>query len=203
MRIDKLTPVALAQFGANLVTLLGGTELSSIDASLRTALIAEIGTKPAELMAQDAAIETLKAQLSAAYATREATFDGLAGNCKQVRDTLKAVIAPRDQYELAGFDAPDMIKTTYVAQTPSGLSVVGFSNGVNKGKFKGNNKSASVVYEIWRRQRDSGDWGIITITKHGKFTDNAVTPGLFYEYKVRAQAAKNTSEWSNTAVVYG
>ena len=41
-----------------------------------------------------------------------------------------------------------------VAQTPSELAVQGYSNGVNQGTFRGNNKSGSVLYEVWRREGD-------------------------------------------------
>jgi hypothetical protein len=36
-----------------------------------------------------------------------------------------------------------------------------------------------------------------------RFAELDVTPGQYYEYKVRARAAKNVSLFSNSAVVYG
>jgi hypothetical protein len=58
-------------------------------------------------------------------------------------------------------------------------------------------------YEIWRRHGDEGPWGIIATTRKQAFADTPVTPGQYYEYKVRAVAAKSTSNYSNSAVVYG
>jgi hypothetical protein len=58
-----------------------------------------------------------------------------------------------------------------------------------------------VTYETWRRER-GGEWVIIGSTKKQSYTDAPVTPGVFYEYKVRAVATKTVSNFSNTAVVY-
>ncbi|MEP6848972.1 MAG: hypothetical protein ABI999_08945, partial [Acidobacteriota bacterium] len=67
----------------------------------------------------------------------------------------------------------------------------------------GNNKSGSVVYQVWRRQGDTGAWGLLATTKKQTFTDAPVTPGQYYEYKARASAARSVSHFSNSAVVYG
>lgn len=61
----------------------------------------------------------------------------------------------------------------------------------------------AVVYEMWRRQGDTADWKFLMVTKKQRLTDTPVTPGQYYEYKVRSVAANGTmSPWSNTAVVY-
>jgi hypothetical protein len=60
-----------------------------------------------------------------------------------------------------------------------------------------------VSYEIWRRQGDSGQWQLQrSISKQG-FVETGVTPGQYYEYKVRAVAKRAISNFSNSAVVYG
>lgn len=102
-------------------------------------------------------------------------------------------------------DFLDMTITSppYEAQNPTNLSVFGYSNGINRGKFSGNNKRGRVVYEIWRRQGDTGGWLLHATTKKQSFTDTPVTPGQYYEYRVRAVAAKSVSHFSNPAVVYG
>ena len=89
------------------------------------------------------------------------------------------------------------------AQVPSDLAVEGFSNQENRGRFRGNNASGTVVYEVWRREGDEGPWGLRMAVKKQSFTDAGVTPGQYYEYRVRAVAATNMSGWSNSAVVYG
>ena len=109
---------------------------------------------------------------------------------------------PEADYDRCQFNFPKA-KSTVIANDPTELTAVGTSNGVNTLTFKGNNKSGSVVYEIWRRQGDEGSWGIIGNTKKQTYADTPVTPGQYYEYKVRAVAAKSTSNFSNSAVVYG
>ena len=59
MDISKLSDSELADFTANLVTLLGGTELASIDSHVRSELVAAFGTKPADMATQTAAAATL------------------------------------------------------------------------------------------------------------------------------------------------
>lgn len=83
------------------------------------------------------------------------------------------------------------------------MSAFGYSNGVNKIRFSGNNRNGRVNYEIWRRHGDTVGWSLHATTKRQRFTDTPVTPGQYYEYKVRAAAATNTSNFSNAAVVYG
>ena len=83
------------------------------------------------------------------------------------------------------------------------MAAVGFSNGVNTGRFNGNNKNSLVAYEVWRREGDTGAWHIHILTKKQTFKDEGVTPGQFYEYRVRARAAQTNSDFSNSTVVYG
>jgi len=203
MDFSKLPSNNLAQFAENVATLLGGTELSAIDSNVRTDLLTEIGTKPATLLTQEADTEVKTTQRNASFSERDATRESLLINLRQVRDALKTGLAPKPQYDMCGFDYDDGTKTTYVAQTPSELAVQGYSNGVNQGTFRGNNKSGSVLYEVWRREGDEGPWGLRMAVKKPAFIDEGVTPGQYYEYKVRARASKNVSLFSNSAVVYG
>ena len=120
----------------------------------------------------------------------------------QVRDALKAGLAPKKQYDLCGFDYP-ATRSRYEAQDPTKLSAFGYSNGVNKIRFSGNNRPGQAVFEIWRRHGDTVDWALHAITRKQSHTDTGITPGQYYEYKVRAIAAKSVSNFSNSAVVYG
>lgn len=119
-----------------------------------------------------------------------------------IQSFLTANKGAEADYDRCGFNFPKA-KSTVVANDPTELTAFGTSNGVNSLAFKGNNKSGSVVYEIWRRHGDEGPWGITATTKKQVFADTPVTPGQYYEYKVRAVASKSTSNFSNSAVVYG
>ncbi len=135
--------------------------------------------------------------------TKNATREQLIAYMAQVKNALIAGLAPKDQYDLCGFDYKETSTGPYQAQDPTELSAFGYSNGVNEMKFRGNNSLNSVVFEIWRRHGDEGPWGLLATTKKQSFTDTPVTPGQYYEYKVRATAAKSVSNFSNSAVVYG
>lgn len=202
MNFRTLNTNNLADFATNISNLLAGTEISSIDANVRKDLGDAIGTKPAELSAKTAEVAVAEAARKAAVSSRNKTRDELNVVISQVRNALRAGMASKKEYDLCGFDFPAEA-TTYQAQDPTDLSAFGFSNGINKLTFSGNNKASRVVYEIWRRQGDSGQWMLHAATKRQSYSDRPVTPGQYYEYKVRAVASKSVSNFSNSAVVYG
>jgi len=203
MNFRRLSDKELADFAANVASQLGGTEIKAINAAVRTALLAEIGTSPADLSTQSASASTAVAEKTAAVSTKNATREQLEALMSQIKDALLAGRAPKEQYDLCGFDFRSPAAGPYTAQDPSELSATGFSNGVNRIKFKGNNRVNSVAFEIWRRQGDAGAWMLLATTTKQAFTDAPVTPGQLYEYKVRAKAAKTISHFSNSSVVYG
>jgi hypothetical protein len=119
----------------------------------------------------------------------------------RVRNYLESGLASDNQYALCGFNIPVPPVRMYVAMDPADLSVTGYANGTNKCVFRGNNKYAHVMYEIWRREA-GGEWAVLGSTKKQSYVDTPVEPGRFYEYKVRAVATKTVSNFSNPAVVY-
>jgi hypothetical protein len=146
----------MAAFAVNVINLLHGPELDAIDSNVRAALVAAFGSLPAVLIAQTADAVVAEDERKAKISSRNATTAAIALLLGQTRDLLKAHFAPKMQFDLAGFDYPSTTITRYVAQDPTDLSVIGFSNGVNKGKFVGKNKSDRVVYDIWRRTGHDG-----------------------------------------------
>ena len=203
MKLHYLNSFELAAFLENLKTLLGGPSLTAIDAAVRAELLAAIGTIPSELNSAASSAEALMNQAQAQVAARDKIKNAALPITRQVRAFLDAGNASKDQYELCGFRYPDKTRTTYVAQMPLALKVTPFTNAVNKGKFKGNNTSGSVMFEVWRREGDDGIWALHMPLKTSRFSDEGVTPGQYYEYKVRARAAKTVSDFTPTAVCYG
>ena len=203
MDITKLNDSELADLATHLVTLLSGTELSAIESHLRADLVTAFGTLPASFAAKISAAAAANDEKLAAYSSKDQEREEILFLVSRTQKALGAGAAPDDQYALARLNAPATRSKEYIAKTPSEMSAVGFSNGVNKGTFKGNNKSHSIVYEIWRREGDTGSWHSHLLTKKQSFKDEAITPGQYYEYRVRAVAAQNVSDWSNSAVVYG
>lgn len=203
MDFRRLTDNDLADFAVNVLALLGGTQLSAINTTVRTALSAAIGTLPDELSDQVRQASTAEAVRMAAVSTKNASREQIIAYMAQVKNALLAGLAPKEQYDLCGFDYREFPSGPYQPSDPTELSAFGYSNGVNEVKFRGNNKPGYVVYEIWRRHGDTAAWALHSTTSKQSFTDTPVTPGQYYEYKVRATAAKSVSNFSNSAVVYG
>ena len=203
MNFRRIPDAQLADFSANVLTLLGGTQLAAIPATTRTALTTAFGNLPGDLGTQTADAAAAEAEKKSKVSIKNSTREQLELLLTQVRDTLKAGLATKGEYDLCGFDFGAKASGPYVPIDPTELSAFGYSNGVNKVTFKGNNPSGSVVYEIWRRQGDDGPWMLISTTTKQSFTDTPVTPGQYYEYKARAVAAKSVSNFTNSAVVYG
>jgi hypothetical protein len=192
----------LSDFAANVYDQLRGAEITAIDPNVRNELVAAIGVLPGTLAMQTADAAVAEDSRKAAFSARNDTKFQLQALMSQVRDALKAGLAPKKQYDLCGFDyAKD--RSIIIAQAPTNLVATGTSNGVNRLTFNGNNRTGTVVYEIWRLHGDTVPFSIIATTKKQLYTDTPVTPGEYYNYKVRAVAASNASEFSNVAVVYG
>lgn len=202
MNFRTISENDLSDFAENVNALLGGSELDAIDPNVRAELVRAIGTLPATLSTQTADVGVAEGERKAAVSARNGTRRQIRALMSQVRDALKAGLAPKKQYDLCGFDYP-ALRTRYEAQDPTNLSAFGYSNGVNTVRFTGNNKPGQVIFEIWRRHGDTADWALHATTRKQSFTDTGITPGQYYEYKVRAVAAKSVSNFSNSAVVYG
>ena len=202
MDFRRLGDLDMVEFANNVLTQLGGP-LAAVDGHVAEALAASIGRLPDTLKTQTAAAAVARDAGRAAVSSKNDTRRMLTALLRQVRDTLAASNAPREQFDLAGLDFPDLVLTPYVAHDPTELSAFGYSNGVNRIRFRGNNKPGRVIYEIWRRHGDTVDWGLHATTRRQRHTDTPVTPGQYYEYKVRAVAPRSMSNFSNSAVVYG
>jgi hypothetical protein len=201
MRIDRKPPLELAQFLQNLAILLAGTELSAIDPVVRADLLADIGSLPDTIASRHEATAELARQLAAAFSSRnESMALGIAAG-RRVRKSLDSANAPKEQWDLCGFDIPEGRRSEYVAEMPTALTVSEFYKGVVKGRFKGNNKSGSVLYEIHRKTGNDGPWVLHMAVGVPSFVDEDVALGVFYGYRVRARSAKNLSMFSNMAVV--
>lgn len=203
MKLENLDGNELADMAENLAELLAGSELSSIEEHVRAELIALLGTKASLLATQTAAAQAIDFEKQAAFAARDMTYSEIIEWVRRVRDLLKAGRAVDAQFDLAGFNSPVRRGNAYRASDPTDVAAVGFSNGINELRYTGNNRHGLVVYEIWRRTGRESEWQKHDLTRKQSYHDHGVTPGQYYEYRVRAVAAQNTSGFSNTTVVYG
>ena len=180
----------------------GGGEFSAIDANVRIELVQAFGALPTSLLDQTAQVAVIEGERKGVVSARNVTRSQIWVLTSRVRDALKAGVAPKRQYDLCGFDYPAS-RSTYEAQDPTDLSAFGYSNGVNTIRLRGNNKAGQVTFEIWRHHGDTAGWALHATTRKQSFTDTGISPGQYYEYRVRAVTAKSISNFSNSAVVYG
>ncbi|MEO7538665.1 MAG: fibronectin type III domain-containing protein [Pyrinomonadaceae bacterium] len=202
MNFRRMTEDDLAAMADNMVTMLAGAELSSININVRAQLIAALGTLPDALRAEVMLAMVHEDERMAAVTRRNAAKAKIEDWVSQVRDLLKGGLAPDEQYDLCGLRHPVMPVHVYVAQTPADLSVTAYATGVNKCRFKGNNRYAHASYEIWRRAGNDETWNLLATTKKQSFADAPVKPGQSYQYRVRAVAPKTVSNFSDIAAVY-
>jgi hypothetical protein len=177
-------------------------ELESLSDELSDELAASLTAPNTSLATKISEHDESEAKTEALGTQKRGFREEVISRISSVQTFIKANKGPESDYDLCQLNYPKA-PSTYIAADPSDLTAFGTSNGINTLKFKGNNKNGSVNYEIWRRQGDEGPWGIIGTTTTQGYEDKPVTPGQYYEYKVKAKAAKSESNFSNSAVVYG
>ncbi len=202
MDYRNLSDADLSDFSKNVEDQLIAHAVTGIDNTLADDLAAPLTplnvSYPASI---ELAVENTAVKQSV-VADKQSIRDDLLVRLATVRNYLIAAAAPRKSFERCGFTYPSPASIV-TANDPTELAATGTSNGVNRITFIGNNRRGRVIYEVWRRQGDDGPWGIIAAIRRQAYSDTPVTPGQYYEYKVRAVAATNTSNFSNSAVVYG
>lgn len=204
MEYRKLSDADLVGFAKNVEDQLTAHAVDGLTGPEADALAAELTALNTPYgVAVDASIGKT-AEKESATAAKRALRDEVIFKLSSVRNHLLAAESPKKAYDICGFNFPQP-PSTIIANDPTELSGQGFSNGVNRLVWKGNNKPGNVVYEVWRRYSDSDTipYVIIGTTRRQVFVDTPVVPGEYYRYKVRAVAATNTSNFSNIAVVYG
>ena len=200
MKYRKLPDAELAGFSKNLAARLAAHRVGGIDNDLADELAGAIAALNAVF---ETTIETgvqITALKQSVIADKQAVRDDLESQIATVRQYLAATRAMPMDFELCGFKFP-RAGSRIIASDPAAAVVSGVSNGVNRLRFTGNNDHGDVAYEIWRRQGAAEPWGLHATTTRQTFTDTPVTPGQYYEYKVRAVAARSRSNFSNAAVV--
>ncbi len=202
MDFRKLSDADLADFAKNLTERLTEHAVASLDNDLQDTLAASLNPLYSDfnLRVEDGVKNTAIKQ--SGVADKQIMRDDLLERLATVRNYLVATSSPKTYFELCGFSYPKL-PGPVIAQTPTNLAASGSSNGVNRLTFKGNNRVGTVIYEMWRLNGDTAPWGIIGTTRRQVYIDTPVVPGEYYNYKVRAVAATNTSEFSNIVVVYG
>jgi hypothetical protein len=201
MDYRRLTDADLVDFSKNVALQLSGHEVTGLENLLQDTLAATLTPLNTTF---ETTIESSVTQIAVKESTVASKLDlrdNIIERLAVVRNYLVAAETPKSSYEICGFTFPRS-RSSVVAADPTDLSAQGFER-VNSLVWSGNNKPGSVVYEIWRLHGDTAVWTLHATTKKQSFTDAPVTPGQVYNYKVRAVAATNASNFSNVAVVYG
>ena len=199
-----LTRAQLVDFAANAATAVADGKVSGFLAAQNTAISDALTDANAEL----AAAETNKVNTHALDLESTQIADDkremVLKISQDLKFAMKGVDSPASEYDALGFDPPVESRSIVSPQTPTGLAASGFSNGVNSLTFTGNNKPGSVTYVIEAKIGDTAPYVIVGTCTKQSFKHLGVTAGQFYQYHVRAQAARGlVSDWSNEAVVYG
>jgi fibronectin type 3 domain-containing protein len=202
MDYRRLSDADLVDFSKNVEQQLTDHNVDGIDNTLADTLAATLTglNAPFETSIEQSVQQTAEKQ--SVVAGKQATRDDLLAKLATVRNYLVAAESPKKAYEVCGFNFPKD-RSAVVAADPTDLAASGTSNGVNRLVWNGNNKTGSVIYEIWRLQGDTEPFRLLGTTRKQVYIDTPVTPGSYYNYKVRAVAARSVSNFSNVAVVYG
>lgn len=188
---------------SNLVAVLAAGDLVPIDVLDQAAWSAEIDALRQDLEDADTDAGTFLAQYHAAVAAADSARSAALDRVKLLKFAMLAAPCAGAEFALAGLPVPVVDPVSYVALTPSELAAEGFSNGVNRLTFLGNNVSGLVVYVVFCQIGGTGDFILVGTTSKQRFTHSGVEPGTTYRYKILARSASNDSAFSNEALVYG
>ena len=203
MNPNYLNRADLAAFGRNTATQIAigkvsgllAEQIASISAAIADASesLAELDRRQMEIRA--AAIEaTTLAQEKRIY---------LLKLLQDLKYLMKGNRCALHEFDIVGFDEPVIGRHPVVPQTPGKLAATGYSNGVNRLRFSGNNGAGRVTYTIEAKIGDSLVYVMIGTSKRQQFQHTGVKPGMPILYRIRAQAARGmVSNWSNEAAVY-
>lgn len=174
---------------------------------------AALGLDPAELTS----ISDAKTQFNNAFAAQEAAraasigATGLAD--QEWRQALDLVAAFNAQFQAIPGISPELLGElglnvpgggggSVPVYTPSDLSALGCSNGVNSLKWKRNGNEGGTVYVIEAAYDGTNDWQIVDNATRTKYDHTGQEPGRFVRYRVTAQRGTTKSNPSGTASVY-
>ena len=200
----KLNRADLVDFTTNAATGVASGKVTGFLAAQNTAISDALTDANAVLEAANlAAVEARSASKEATQIAQDAAFE-VQQQLQDLKFGMKSVESPAADYDAIGFDPPSETRAVITPQTPTELAAAGYSNGINQLTFVGNNATGSVTYVIEAKIGDTAPYVIVGTCTKQAFKHTGVMPGQFYQYHVRAQAARNlVSDWSNEAVVYG
>jgi hypothetical protein len=203
MNPRHLSRPEVVDFARNAAAAVAAGKIAGITPAEAADLVAALNAATDKLAESDQKVVAARA----AYheATQNASVD--EADVIKILTTLKfkmrGLHSSASEYKAAGFDPPADPTNRIEPVAPTNLSAAGFFNGLNRLKYRGNNPPGTVIYTIEGRTSLTAEYSIVGSTHKQSFKHAPVTPGQFYQYRVRAEATSGlVSEWSNEAVVY-
>ncbi len=204
MNPRNLNRAALVDFTTKAATGVADGKVSGFLAAQNTAISDALTDANALLAAADLSQVSARADSLEATEIAQTAADEVQRLLADLKFGMRSVESPASDYDAIGFDPPSEVRSVVMPQTPTDLAASGTSNGVNLLTFVGNNATGSVTYVVEAKIGDTAPYVIVGTSTKQSFKHTGVTPGQFYQYRVRAQAARGlVSDWSNEAVVYG
>jgi hypothetical protein len=200
---NNLSRADLVAFARNAALQLATGHVTGLLPEQASAMSAAIAADAAELAAADAEQVALRAASIASTTTAQEIAKRILQRLQGLKYSMKGAECAGHEYDAVGFNPPVRKRQTITPQMPEKLAAAGFSYGVNALSFVGNNKPSSVTYVIEAKTAEASRYSMIGATTAQRFKHKGVIPGVMYQYRVRAQAARGrVSNWSNEAVVY-
>jgi hypothetical protein len=194
----------LVDFAANTATAVANGKVHGFLPAQNISFSNALAAAKAELAAADLAQVEMRALALQATQIAEDKRMAVLKILSEIKFAMRGVSSPAAEYQALGFVPPSQTRSVIMPQRPGELAASGFSFGVNQLRWSGNNASGTVMYIIEARIGPISAYVMIGSATRQSFKHTGVTPGKFYQYRVRAQASRGlVSEWSNEAVVYG
>jgi hypothetical protein len=204
MNYRRLSRAELVLFAIALATAVANGKVPGFLAAQNTSISDAITDKTAQLSAADTDVVNTRLAAQEATAVADAYQKELLDLIGDVLAGLKMTNAAPAVYEALGFDAPDTIKTNTVPERPTALLADASTSGKIRLTWKSNNGNRRITFPIEAKIGDTAPWALIGVSTTQKWTHEPTVAGQYYEYRVRAQAARNNfSDYSNNFVIYG
>jgi hypothetical protein len=203
MNPRALTREEVAEFARNVLAALAAGKVKGFSPEQVAELSASLTAALERLASADLKAVEAKTVYHAAITDASQAEAEVNTILTDIKFGMRSARSGAEEYKALGFDPPAEPGRIIEPQAPTDLTATGFSNGVNVLKFTGNNVPGRVTYAIEARESRDGDYVMIGLTRKQTFKHTPVTPGQFYQYRVRSEATRGlVSAWSNEAVVY-
>jgi hypothetical protein len=200
---NNMTRAELADFAHNAATQVAAGKVTGLLPEQAAAFSDGFELDADELEIVEAEAAALRSALMAATRRGQQLKARTLRRTQNLKYAMKAASSPASEFLAVGLAPPAARRKMIEPQTPAGLSASGYSNGVNRLRFIGNNQPNTVRYIVEARRAHAVEYEPVGVTNAQKFEHHNVVPGDQYQYRVYALTTRGRiSNPSNEAVVY-